>query len=67
MYKRQAEDFTRIVFNMKQELILLRTSTDLNAMMMTTSSATTATDANADLELDVYKRQPLCYGFSRFI
>ena len=43
-----AEDFTRIILNMKQELILLRTSTDLNAMV---TSATTATDANADLEL----------------
>ena len=65
-----AEDFTRIILNMEQELILLRTSTDLNAMLMTTTTSS-ATTANADLELtkilwivpvsythlDVYKRQ----------
>ena len=45
-----AEDFTRIILNMKQELILLCTSTNLNAMVMTTTTSS-ATTANADLEL----------------
>ena len=40
-----AEDYTRIIMNVKQELILLRTSTNVNAMM------TTAGAANGKLEL----------------
>ena len=42
------EDFTQIILNMKQALILLRTYTDVNAMVMTTTTSS-ATTANADL------------------
>ena len=41
-----AEDFTHVILNMKQELILLRTSTDVNALFSSTD-----TPANADIEL----------------
>ena len=43
-----AEDYTRIVLNVKQELILLRTSTDINATVL----ATGQTAANCVLELN---------------
>lgn len=50
-----AEDYTRIVLNVKQELILLRTSTDINAMVL----ASGHTAANCVLELDkVYWKMP---------
>ena len=41
-----AEDFTHVILNMKQELILLRTSTDVNALFSSTDAP-----ANADIEL----------------
>ena len=41
-----AEDYTRIVMNVKQERILLRTATDINAMV-----SETATEPNGVLEL----------------
>jgi hypothetical protein len=41
-----AEDYTRIVMNVKQELILLRTSTDVNAVVTTENTA-----ANGTVEL----------------
>ena len=40
-----AEDYTRIVLGLKQDLVLLRTSTNLNAMV------STSTEANGVLEL----------------
>ena len=50
-----AEGYTRIVLNVKQELILLRTSTDINAMVL----ASGQTAANCVLELDkVYWKMP---------
>ena len=42
------EDYTRIMLNVKQELILLRTSTDQNAMVLKESSAT----ANGNLVIN---------------
>jgi hypothetical protein len=42
-----AEDYTRIIMNIKQELILLRTSTDVNAMVKTNAAGA----ANGKLEL----------------
>ena len=41
-----AEDFTHVILNMKQELILLRTSSNVNALFSSTDAA-----ANADIEL----------------
>lgn len=43
-----SEDYTRIMLNVKQELILLRTSTDQNAMVLKESGAT----ANGNLVLN---------------
>lgn len=48
-----AEDYTRIIMNTKQELILLRSSTDVNAMI------SDQTEANGSLELTkVYWKMP---------
>ena len=40
-----AEDFTHVILNMKQELILLRTSSNVNALFSSTDAP-----ANADIE-----------------